>query len=494
MVAFISVCFEDRASQAEDEIPWFYFSFKKPSPLLARFTPPGCLHNDFLLVPTTFDITAFDAMTAPSHDSAHGQKPSTIAIAGGGIGGLALAIGLLNRNIPFHVYESAHHFEEIGAGVGFGRNSLHAMTLIDEKIRHGYNKRATFNGYPEKRAVYFDFRWGMDGQGKNAGAKSGDLIDEVKDIEVGLNGIHRAHFLDEMVALVPKEFTSFGKRLEEVEDLEDGVRIHFKDRTTAEASAVVGCDGIKSRTRQLILGEHHEAAHARFTGKYAYRGLIPMEKAVDLLGDEIAKNFQMYLGYHGHILTFPIEKGTIMNVVAFRTKSDGKWEDDKWVIPMKREDMETDFKGWGEQVQEILSLMEKPDVWALFDDPPAPTYYKGKICVLGDSAHASTPHQGAGAGMALEDAFVLSSLLADANNSGDIPKAFKAYDYVRRPRTQKLVTTSRAAGEVYELEGEGTGDDMEAVRRNLDQRYKWVWNKRIEEDLETAKKFMRDDL
>ena len=433
-------------------------------------------------------------MTALSQTSSHDKKPFSIAVVGGGIGGLALAIGLLNRNVPFHVYESAHRFGEIGAGVALGRNSLHALTLIDEKVRHGYNKRATFNGYPDKRAVYFDFRWGQDGQGRNAGAKAGDLIDEVKDIDIGVNCIHRAHFLDEMVALVPKEFASFGKRLEEVEELEDGVRIHFKDGTTAEHSAIVGCDGIKSRTRQLVLGDNHPAVHAQFTGKYAYRGLVPMEKAIDLLGDELARNSQMWLGYHGHILTLPIEKGSIMNVVAFRTKSDKKWEDPRWVVPMKREDLEADYKGWGPQVQAILSLMEKPDVWAIFDDPPAPTYYKGRIALLGDSAHASSPHQGAGAGMAVEDAFVLCSLLSDATSSKEIPNAFKAYDYVRRPRSQKLVTTSRDAGEVYELEGEGTGDDIAAVKKNLDERYKWIWNKRIEEDLEFARRFMQDDL
>ena len=433
-------------------------------------------------------------MTAPVQASFQGQKPFTIAIAGGGIAGLALAIGLLNRNIPFHVYESAHQFGEIGAGIGFGRNSLHAMALIDEELRHRFNKRATFNGFPDKRAVFVDYRWGMDGQGKSSGAKSGDFIDEVKDIEIGLNGIHRAHFLDEMSALVPKEFTSFAKRLVEVEEVEDGVRLHFKDGTTAEASAVVGCDGIKSRTRQLILGEHHEAAHAQFTGKYCYRGLIPMEKAVSLLGDELAKNGQMYMGYHGHVLTVPIEKGAIMNVVAIRTKSDGKWEDDKWVIPTKKEDLESDFKDFGEQVKKILSLMEKPDIWALFDDLPAPTYYKGRLCVLGDSAHASTPHQGAGAGMAFEDAYVLSSLLAEINSSSDISKAFRAYDYVRRPRTQKVVATSRAAGELLDFESKEFEDDVDAIKKNLDQRYKWIWNKRIEEDFEFAKRFMQDDL
>lgn len=81
---------------------------------------------------------------------------------------------------------------------------------------------------------------------------------------------------------------------------------------------------------------------------------------------------------------------------------------------MEKGPMEADFEHWGCSVRNILSLMEKPDVWALFDHPPARTYWKGRMCLLGDSAHASTPHQGAGAGMALEDAFVLSKLLGQA--------------------------------------------------------------------------------
>lgn len=55
-----------------------------------------------------------------------------------------------------------------------------------------------------------------------------------------------------------------------------------------------------------------------------------------LMGDELARNSQMYVGYHGHVLTFPIEKGEIMNVGAFRTKRDGKWKDENWVLPIQR--------------------------------------------------------------------------------------------------------------------------------------------------------------
>lgn len=264
------------------------------------------------------------------------------------------------------------------------------------------------------------------------------------------------------------------------------MQMKFKDGSTAQADAVIGCDGIKSRVRVLLLGEKDPAARARFTGKYAYRGLIPMGKAVGLLGDELARNSQMYLGYHGHMLTFPIEHGKTMNVVAFMTSKTGKWKDDSWVVPMKREDMEQDFADWGKDVKSVLSLMERTDLWALFDHPPAKAYYKGRVCLLGDSAHASTPHQGAGAGMALEDAYILSSLLGQVKNVDAIEEAFRVYDATRRPRTQRLVTTSRDCGETYELENRDVGDDVQKLKRNLDERQRWIWNHNLESDMVKA--------
>jgi salicylate hydroxylase len=159
-----------------------------------------------------------------------------------------------------------------------------------------------------------------------------------------------------LVNLVPDGVAQFGKRVEKVEQKGEKMLLTFHDGSTAEADAVIGCDGVKSRTRQILLGEKHETTNPTFTGKYAYRGLIPMEKAAKALGEELARNSQMYLGRHGHVLTFPIEKGKTMNVVAFQTKEDGKWEDERWVLPMKKEDMFADFTGWGDSVQRILSV------------------------------------------------------------------------------------------------------------------------------------------
>lgn len=101
------------------------------------------------------------------------------------------------------------------------------------------------------------------------------------------------HYLDELVKLVPQEVAHFGKRLEDIEEREDHVVLRFHDGTSAIHDAVIGCDGVKSRARQIVLGSDHPAAAATFSGKYAYRGLIPMNDAAGLLGDELARNAQM---------------------------------------------------------------------------------------------------------------------------------------------------------------------------------------------------------
>jgi len=425
-------------------------------------------------------------------------KPFHIAVCGGGIGGLCTAIGLLHQNIPVTLYEAAPAFAEIGAGVSFGPNAIRAMSLIDPAIKEGYDTLATSNAWEEKKPLWFDFNLGVKEEGWKDLAppkewKEGQWIAAVKAGNVGQSSVHRAHFLDVLVKLLPEGVAKFGKRVESVENVEGGrMKLTFQDGTTAIHDAVIGCDGVKSRTREALLGKEHAELHPRFTGKYAYRGLIPMEKAVGAVGEELARNSQMYMGRSGHVLTFPIEKGRTMNVVAFQTKKDGKWEDERWVLPMKKEDMFDDFKGWGDSVQHILSLMEKPDVWALFDHPPAPTYYKGRFAILGDAAHASTPHQGAGAGQAIEDAFIISNLLGEVNSVDEIEKAFRAYDAVRRPRSQKVVRTSREAAAIYEFEDKNLGTNLKALKQTLETRYDWIWNEDLPKQLEKAQENMRD--
>ena len=166
------------------------------------------------------------------------------------------------------------------------------------------------------------------------------------------------------------------------------------------------------------------------------------------------------------------------------------WDHKDWEIPSSHEEILADYQGWGKPIQKVLSLMGTPDIWALFEDPPAETYFKGRVCITGDAAHASTPHQASGAGMAIEDAYVLSNLLGQVEDLSHIEGAFKAFDAVRRGRTQKLVTTSHEAGELWGFELKGVEDDITKLSQNVDKRMHWIWNEDLEAEVEKGKKIM----
>ncbi|KAF2105962.1 mannitol 1-phosphate dehydrogenase [Lophiotrema nucula] len=419
------------------------------------------------------------------------SKPYSLAIVGGGISGLVLAIALLEQGIKPTIYEAAQHFSEIGAGVALGPNAVRAMSMMSPKIEDAFNICKTHNLSPGMENTWFTIRIGdarkagKDGFVK-PGVKIGDAWFDVKfSKNENRGGVYRAHFLDELVKHVPDEIAHFGKKLVDVGEADNGdVILNFADGSTAQHTAVIGCDGIKSRTRAIVLGQGDPATKAVFSGKYAYRGLIPMDEAVELVGEEEAKNSQMYFGYHGHVLTFPVQKGKTMNVVAFASSEE--WKDEKWVVTTSKQDMVDDFAEWGPTVKAIINAMQKPDIWALFYHPPARTYYKDRICLVGDAAHATTPHQGAGAGMCIEDAAILSAVLKEANDIEGLKKAFAAYDEVRRPRTQKNVVTSKEAGMLYDFELEG--DDLDKIEENDRNRMYWIWDEDLDAEVEQARK------
>jgi salicylate hydroxylase len=301
--------------------------------------------------------------------------------------------------------------------------------------------------------------------------------------------IHRARFLDELVQLVPEGTAQFGKRLVEIEELEEGgVKLKFADGETVVADAVVGCDGIKSITREMVFGEEGNKARPQFTGEYAYRALVPEAVAVETLGDELAKNCQLYVGYRGYIMSYPVEHGKFINIAAVIQKDNLEWDDDNWIIPSTKEDMLNDFKGWGSNIIELISRFETKDKWGFYDLLHEQKYYRGHVCLLGDSAHASTPNLGAGAGMAFEDAYVLSNLLGTVRDAQELEKVFRCFNEVRRKRTQDVIKASRKAGKVNSFLGEGIRDDFDKLRPDIEARYRWVWDFDLEATLVEAKK------
>lgn len=425
-------------------------------------------------------------------DAREGRQPLKIAIVGGGIGGLSLLLGILNHCDPQaiqpHLYEAAQAFSEIGAGVGLLPNAVRAMRAVDPKLREAYGRiadrapSADVNG--RKMFLFSKVYMGMDGRG---GTNEYKAFDEICDVhnENELRNVHRAVLLDEMVKLLPGGFegglVSFRKRCTDIELDQNGATLFFADGTSEHVDAVIGCDGVKSRVRNIIHGEQEEA-EPQFTGKYAYRGLVPIQEAKDTLGEAYAFNHVITLGRGGHLVTFPIDQGKTLNIVAFQGTSEWNYGTE-WVVPVTVEDALEDFKGWSEPVKRLLALLRKPNKWGIFDLPPLKTFIKdGRICLLGDCAHASSPHLGAGAGMAIEDAAVLSQLLGEIK-TGDpvqLAQAFAAYDVARRDRAQRVVTTSRHAGLLFDFERPDIGDDVTKIQKILLTQWNWIWDLDIE--------------
>ncbi|OCL07500.1 mannitol 1-phosphate dehydrogenase [Glonium stellatum] len=434
-------------------------------------------------------------------DDSRVHEPFRIAIVGGGLGGLALAIGLIKHGIDVHIYEAAATFSEIGAGVAFGPNSVRALGLIDKSILRGYRKHATFNEDPKRQHTFLSFRYGMDSRNGN-GKTCGDLIMHMEDDQdmdkwTGTRTrscIHRARFLDELVQLIPAGITSFGKALTTMEHLlgeesdVNSVLLHFSDGSTVTADAVIGCDGIKSKTREIILGNN---INPKFTGEYAYRALIPRDAALKALGEELACNGQLYCGYGGYIITYPVEHGELTNIVAVRRKDGATWEDSQWVVPSTKDEMLRDFEGWHPAIIDLLSRSWVQGKWSLFDLQHSAKYSEGNVCLLGDSAHASAPHIGAGAGMAMEDAFILSNLMSTVRDQAELQRAFQAFDTVRRPRTQRVVKYSMLAGLAYEFMKEDVRDDLSKLQTDISARFKWLWHEDLEAQLLRAKELMK---
>jgi salicylate hydroxylase len=110
----------------------------------------------------------------------------------------------------------------------------------------------------------------------------------------------------------------------------------------------------------------------------------------------------------------------------------------------------------------------------LWDHPPARTYVSGSVCIMGDAAHATTPWQGSGGGMSIEDSLVLSTLLGRSKTAAEAQTSLEVYDQVRRPHTQRIVESSRGTGQIVLGLEEETELDLGELKANLLPRWDFI--------------------
>lgn len=157
----------------------------------------------------------------------------SIAIVGGGISGVTLAIALKERGIDVQVFEQAKKFGEIGAGVAFNPAATRAMKICSQDVYEAFEKVATGNQSESKKSVWFDW---VDGYNDKEVGKE-EFYFSIGN-EFGANAVHRAHFLDNLVHAVPEGVTHFNKHLDTIEELSDGkLQLSFHDGSKHTADA-----------------------------------------------------------------------------------------------------------------------------------------------------------------------------------------------------------------------------------------------------------------
>lgn len=348
------------------------------------------------------------------------QTGLSVAVIGGGIGGLAAALSLLRAGVDVHVYEQAAALGEIGAGIQISPNGarmLHRLGLAEALAREGVRPLAVHQR-----------RWD-DGRTLQR-APLRDTIERA--FGAPYYHFHRADLLAVLAGALPPERLHAGHRLVAAADRGDRVEARFENGTRVDADILVGADGIHSRVRQIVFG----ADTARFTGCIAYRGLVPAERLAHL-GLEVASN--NWMGPSGHFVHYYVAGGRLMNFVAVREEE--AWTRESWMDRGAVADALGLFEGWHPQVRAIIGAVDETYKWGLFDRAPLERWSVGRITLLGDSCHAMLPFMAQGAVQSIEDGATLAACLAAAD--GDVPGALARYETLRRPRATRLQEMSR---------------------------------------------------
>jgi salicylate hydroxylase len=255
------------------------------------------------------------------------------------------------------IYESSADIHAVGAGIVFGPNALRAMELIDPRLKNLYESIATGNGTREKENVFHDMLLAEPGFGfERAELALRDGGEEIRYEGFKKSGVHRAELMALMASFVPSENIRFGKRVVDLQQVDEQVRITFADGDSVEADAVVGCDGGKGVSRAAVLGDRYqEHVKAMYAGRYAYRTVVPMEIAREIMGSRYVEDGKMFMGRGCYFTTYPMSKGMQLNVLAARQRGE-EWKCEGWTCEVSREEMLRDFEECDDRLVRLLEV------------------------------------------------------------------------------------------------------------------------------------------
>jgi 2-polyprenyl-6-methoxyphenol hydroxylase-like FAD-dependent oxidoreductase len=388
-----------------------------------------------------------------------------VAIVGGGIGGLTLAITLLQQSVAVRVFEQDTALREIGAGIAIGGNATRLLERLGVDLENVAN---VLQGLEIRRWKDGESLWSHP-------------IGEWYQQEVGapLVTLHRATLQAFLVAAIPAEWIHLDHRLVGLTDEPAGVRLHFDDGDDVVASVVAGVDGVNSTARRYVCGE----VLPTYSGEIGFRGVIPIEKSQDL-PDPTSLN--IWCGPGTHVIYYGLDRGELVNLLAvYEPPHLPDWTTLANRVPASSEQALSIFAeyAWDRRILDLVRNIEGDmSFWALVELPRLRRWSRDRVVLLGDAAHAPLPHQGQGAGLAIEDAYALGTLLTRGGLK-DYARAFDAFENLRRRRAWTVQAYSRVAGRAYKFAGDAVAR-RDGSWPSLPQRIGWIHRYRGEETVQ----------
>jgi len=372
-----------------------------------------------------------------------------VAVVGGGIGGLALALGLARGGKHVRVLERAPAFGEIGAGIQVAPNASRVLDGLG--VLAQVHRDAVF----PRRMVWRDI---ADG----AALTTLDLDAPFRE-RYGFPYLvmHRSDLLTALLDACEAEARIELTANAHVTAIDEGdacATAVLADGTRITAAVVVGADGLWSTIRPTIEDDGPPINSAYV----AYRGAIPIDEVAGD-GDAAFDSVVLWTGHNRHLVQYPVRRGELYNQVAvFRSARFDGGDADVWGTP---DEMDAMYAHDAPAVVRAIARVQRDRRWPMYDRLPIARWRRGRVVLLGDAAHPMLQYLAQGACQALEDAAVLANMLI-AHDDSDV--AIDAYIAEREPRTARVQTLARAWGDWWHLADHASRDARLAARRDDD--------------------------
>lgn len=357
----------------------------------------------------------------------------SIAIIGGGIGGLTSALCLARCGYRVHVLEQASAIVEAGAGIQLSPNATKvllqlglgdalAAVCVQPEATHIRNWRSGRQISQTPLGEAAQTRYGAP----YYHAHRGDLIKLLADAATS----------------EPNIDIHLGLRIEDFVQNVDHVALTARGQTE-RFDIMVGADGIHSVVRAKLWGEQQPD----FTGNMAWRMLVPID---GLPKEMVVPKTTVWWGPGKHFVHYLVSGGRYMNCVC--VVETNTWHAESWTEAGSVGELRADFGGWHEDIQTLLTQADESTLfkWGLFDRPPMDRWSQGRVTLLGDACHPTLPFMAQGAAMAIEDAVILANCLTGQT---DVARALQRYAELRRSRTARIQRGSRRNARVFHMSG-----------------------------------------